>query len=251
MSTDEITPDIELGGSISMELQASDYLVTNTDSSTTPSSGLGPSPQILVGSSSDAPPPNPALQKDPIDSGSDSDSDSDDYIVSDDEDLNVFLNSSSDHHISHVTYPTSISDHANYLSNTLSHALNSLELDKSLVLQAQISGKLNNQNQNVVEKRNELLSRLKALKELYNENFVVKNDSASASNLSKVEQMKRDLAGIESRIARLKGGNSKGTSYIPFLRTTHHSQIGVAKKYPIEFNQAKSKVLERQIEEDF
>lgn len=166
----------------------------------------------------------------------------DEYLVSDDDELNAFLASDSIH------YPNSLSEHAAYLSNTLSHALDSLELDKSLVLQAQISGKLNNQNQMLVEKNAELGARLKRLRQLYNDNFVVRQDLALKVKLSKVDQMKNDLAAIEQRIARLKMGENK-SSYLPFLRSTHHTQIGVAKKYPIEYNQAKTKVLERQIED--
>ena len=176
--------------------------------------------------------------------GSDKDSDTDDeYILSDDEVLRELA--SREHQHRQGGYSASLSDYATYFSNTLSHALDSLALDKSLVLQAQMSGKLNNENQKLIDKRQEVVEQLKSLKQLYNDNFELKYDPVLKTKTRKVELMNNDLKDIQHRIERLKNGKTKSG----FLFLSSDSTVGVVKKFPIEYNQARDKVLERQIDE--
>ncbi|KAK6462222.1 hypothetical protein DFJ63DRAFT_313364 [Scheffersomyces coipomensis] len=170
--------------------------------------------------------------------GSDTD---DDYSLSDDDDYNGYSMSKNGPRLS---YTRSIADHTTYLVNSLSHALDSVQLDKSLALEAQVSGKLNNQNQILIEKRNQVIIKLKNLQSLYKENFLIDANS----NISKIEQMRHDITDIEKRISSLKSGNEKGAIF-PFMKAKRESEEGVIKKYPIEYNQARNKILERQIDD--
>jgi len=175
--------------------------------------------------------------------GSDDSDTDDEYILSDDEVLRELASREYQHH--QGGYSTSLSDYATYFSNTLSHALDSLALDKSLVLQAQMSGKLNNENQKLIDKRQEVVEQLKSLKQLYNDNFELKYDPILKTKIRKVELMNNDLKDIQRRIERLKNGKTKSG----FLFLSSDSTVGVVKKFPIEYNQARDKVLERQIDE--
>lgn len=180
---------------------------------------------------------------------SESDSDDDEYFLSDEEDLNN-VNSNTHESETRMNYSTSMTDHIAYLSNSLTYALDSLQLDKSLVLQAQLSGQLNNEKQKIIDKRKELAEKIANLKNLYAYNFVSANDLSLKSNVSRVEKLKQDITEIEYRIEKLKSGPSKnnGSTFRAMFKSKNQN-IGIANKYPIEYNQAKDKVLERQIEE--
>ncbi|KAG7663223.1 KXD1 [[Candida] subhashii] len=174
--------------------------------------------------------------------------DDDDYIISDDEEISLMLTRSQDLPNPHLPFSGSLVDHANYFSNTLSRALDSVEMDKSLVLEAQISGNLNNENQRILEKKKVLIEKLKGLQQMCLENFG--NQTATGeSKLSKIEQMKHDILNIENRIEILKNGKNASFKIPLFKKTSTSKSIGVVSKYPIEYNQAKDKVLERQIDD--
>lgn len=182
-------------------------------------------------------------------SHSESDSDDDDYFLSDEEDLNN-VNSNPDEGGTRMNYSTSMADHIAYLSNSLTYALDSLQLDKSLVLQAQLSGQLNNEKQKIIDKRKEVVDKIENLKTLYAYNFVSASNQSLKSNVSRVDRLQQDITEIENRIEKLKSGPSKnnGSTFRTMFNSKNHN-MGIANKYPIEYNQAKDKVLERQIEE--
>ena len=169
----------------------------------------------------------------------DDDDDDDDYLISDDEDLSRILS----HDLEHARLPGSrnMADHVKFFTDTLSQALDCADIDKSLVLEAQISGNLNNENQKIIEKKELLLEKLRNLQVLYGENFGMAEDAKQ----NRVDRMRNDITNIEQRIARLKNG-AKGKSSIPFLKGKQ--RLGVVQKFPIEYNQAKDKVLERQFD---
>lgn len=163
----------------------------------------------------------------------------DDYIVSEDEVSAVFSLGGTH---GRFPYTSSLSDHAQYLSKTLDRALESLLLDKSLVIQAQLSGHINNENQQILDKRRLLAQKMETLKQLYNENFVKVVEGST-----KVARLGKDIATVEGRVARLRDGN-KGLGRLGGLFAASGRQ-GVAEKYPVEYNQARDKVLERQMED--
>lgn len=179
---------------------------------------------------------------------SESDSD-DDYYLSDEEELNNLLSSPNDNQ-NRVNYATSMSDHVAYFTNALSHTLESILLDKSLVLQAQLSGQLNNEKQKLVDKNKEVLEKIESIRNLHAYNFNPHYDHSTKTNISKVEKLRHDITEIESRLEKLKNGVSKGNSSTlgTFFKSKKH-RIGVSNKYPVEYNQSKDKVLERQIDE--
>ncbi|CAI5758591.1 unnamed protein product [Candida verbasci] len=167
---------------------------------------------------------------------SQSEASSDDYILSDDEELHNILS----HDINPHLNTTNLSDHASYFQDSLSNAMDSIEIDKSLALKAQISGNINNENQKLIEKNQQLKESISRLQELFKKNFAVSNDS----KISKVDQMKNDIVNIEKRIKKLTNGyESKGIF-------KNKKVMGVAQKFPIEYNKARDKVLERQINID-
>lgn len=164
------------------------------------------------------------------DGSASSSSGSSDYILSDDD-------SAAGLEHDHLHYNT-LTDHAAYLTKTLSFALDSLQLDKSLVLQARMSGQINNENQRILEKKEEIIARIERIKSLYEDNF------SSDQGMSKITRLQHDILAIEGRIGRLVDGSGKEknlSSMLGLLKT----QPGVAGKYPVEYNQAKDKVLER------
>lgn len=177
-----------------------------------------------------------------------------DYIVSEDDngddDVNMghALGSRDTHGLG---FTSSLSDHATYLTKTLSFALESFELDKSLVLQAQLSGKINNENQNLIEKEKLLIEKIENIRDLYTANFAT--PEAGLGKLSRVSKLKKDISDIESRIDVLTRGKHRGAK-LPlatlFVSRSPKRELGVANKYPIEYNQARDKVLERQIDRD-
>lgn len=174
----------------------------------------------------------------------------DDYCLSDEDDLSCIVSNSIDNH-HRVNYASSITEHVAYLSNSLSHALDSINLDKSLVVQAQLSGQLNNEKQKLIDKRQEVIDKLTTLKRLYSHNFALSYDPKLKTNINRVGKLKRDIRRIESRVEALKMGSTNNTnSGIKAIFTSkNHNKIGLAQRYPIEYNQAKDKVLERQIDE--
>lgn len=215
-----------------------------------------------IDSASPTPPPPP--QEDinppitPTNNNQDipSDDDDDDYIISDDNDdeIDLMLTRSQDLPNPHLPFTGSLLDHATYFTNTLSHALDSVEIDKSLALEAQISGNINNENQKIIDKKNLLIEKLQGLQKMCLESFGDGNNdkqtTSSGSKLTKIEQMKHDIVDIENRIERLKHGKRGSSFKLPLFKNISTSKsIGVVGKYPIEYNQAKDKVLERQIDE--
>ncbi|RCK57719.1 Biogenesis of lysosome-related organelles complex 1 subunit KXD1 [Candida viswanathii] len=169
----------------------------------------------------------------------DPDSDDDDYLLSDDEDLSRILS----HDLDHARLPGSrnMAEHVKFFSSTLTQALDSVDIDKSLALEARISGNLNNENQKIIERKELLIEKLRSLQILYGRNFGVSEES----KVNRVLRMRNDIGDIERRIARLKNG-TKAKSSIPFLKGKQN--LGVVQKFPIEYNQAKDKVLERQFD---
>lgn len=168
----------------------------------------------------------------------------DDYMLSDDEELNRILSRETSNHHHGLPSSGSMVDHAQFFAEALSHALDSIDIDRSLVLQAQISGKLNNENQKIIEKKEILIEKLKNIQLMYGKNFGLLADGKE----SRVDKMKKDISFIENRITKLMHGGSETKSSIPFFK--NKSNMGVEQKYPIEFNQAKDKVIERQIDDD-
>ncbi|CUM67943.1 uncharacterized protein PRCAT00005656001 [Priceomyces carsonii] len=168
----------------------------------------------------------------------------DDYDLSEEDNSNeegIFHKQSS--HPIHFT--ASLSDHAEYITNNLVDALDSQGLDESLVLQAKISGRLNNENQKVIERRKELNERLKSILSLYKKNFThsERNLKSNLTSMTRVQKLKHDIDELESRIEKLKNGSSKS------FRIFKLQYDGISKSYPVEYNQSKDKILERQIDE--
>ncbi|KAG7191279.1 uncharacterized protein KQ657_003617 [Scheffersomyces spartinae] len=91
-----------------------------------------------------------------------------------------------------------------YLAETLTATLESVELDKSLALEAQISGQLNSKNQELVSKKLQLIERLETLQQQYKKYFKPTNDNS----LSVVNQIRNDLKLLEQRVHELKHGKS-------------------------------------------
>lgn len=158
-----------------------------------------------------------------------SDEEDDEYLVSDD---NEGYDSEESHRID---YSATLSERLQYLTASLDNALDSLELDKSLVIQAQLSGLLNNESQKILEKQELLKQKIQLLKLLYRKNFTPVDDQ----KLSVAQRVQHDLKDIESRIKVLKHGKTK-----LFTKTE-----GMISKYPVEYNQAKDKILERTLDE--
>lgn len=151
----------------------------------------------------------------------------DDYITSDEDILTTVMSSDDQRH--HFAYGSTFAEHTEYFSKSLSYALDSVKLDKSVVAQAQLSGHLNNKLQKLAEKHTELVDKISTLKKLY----------AYHLSTGRVTELEKDLADITNRINTLKNGLPKT------LLFGRKGTVGVAEKYPIEYNQAKDKVLER------
>lgn len=150
----------------------------------------------------------------------------DDYISSDEEFLSSVISSDDRrHHFAHTT----IADHTEYFTKSLSRALQSLHLDKSLVAQAQLSGQINDKNQKLVEKYEQLHERLAAIQQQYEYHIAQK----------RLGTLESDIKSLSSRIDALRNGSSK------LLLFKSKRSKGIAETYPIEYNQAKEKVIER------
>ncbi|KAI5958350.1 KXD1 [Candida theae] len=132
---------------------------------------------------------------------------------------------------------SNLGNHAKYLSNSILRSLDSGDIDKSLALEAQISGNLNNENQRLVEKTRLLSNKLNTIQELCDAYFGIKESTKS----SKVERLHNEISTIEKKLERLKHGRQSAfpTSLIK------GQSIGIIEKYPVEYYQARDKVLER------
>lgn len=198
---------------LSTEVEGSNDMNRSTDRSTEPSTEPFSDPSLDTSNTTN--PNNTTTTTSDSQDHPDSDSDSS-YLLSDTEER--------------LTY-NAIPD-TQYLTSTLSHGLDSMELDKSLVLQTKLSGYLNNENQKINEKRQLVIQKLQSLKSLHLANF------KPNGGVSKVEQLTNDIKDIELRILNIKHGN---TTLLGLFR----SQSGLVNKYPVEYNQARDKVLER------
>lgn len=150
----------------------------------------------------------------------------DDYVTSEDEVLTLVLSSDERHHFA---FGSTAAQNTEYFVKALSDAMESLEMDNSLAAQAQLSGYLNNQNQKLVEKRLQLVEKLANIRRLHK--MHIENN--------RIGVLESDLKDLSNRINRLKHGAPKS------LLFKNNGTIGVAEKYPIEYNKAKDKVLER------
>ncbi|KAI5953486.1 KXD1 [Candida jiufengensis] len=162
----------------------------------------------------------------------------DDYLRSDDDEDDIGpVNEESVS--SHLPGIANLGDHAKYFTNSILQALDSSDLDKSLVTEAQISGNLNNENQKLIEKKSQLQEKLRTLQSLFEKNFTPAEDS----KLSRMDKLNNDIQHLEKRITKLKNGDTK--SYVvPFMKSKKN--LGIIEKFPIEYYQATDKVLDRQ-----
>lgn len=151
----------------------------------------------------------------------------DEYLSSGDEALEGLEESTAHHH--HLTYNSGIAEHAAFFEKSLNEALDLVSLDSSLAMQARLSGQLNDKSQLLSEKQTEILTRLGMLKELY-ETYISKN---------KLGDLEKDIDQLAVRLRNLQNGQTKSTFF------GKKTSSGVADKYPVEYNQAKDKVLER------
>lgn len=165
----------------------------------------------------------------------------DDYYLSDTEDLDNVLSNGDGHE--RLGYSSTLADHSAYLASSLSNAMDSLQLDKSLVVQAQLSGNLNNDTQRLIDKRIEVVDRIKNLQALYRSHF------SPVEGVSKLERILKDMADIENRIEKLQYGTSTTTTG-GFASLFRGQKSGIVQKFPVEYNRARDKVIERQVEED-
>ncbi|RKP31795.1 hypothetical protein METBISCDRAFT_26275 [Metschnikowia bicuspidata] len=152
-------------------------------------------------------------------------SDPDDEFISSDDDA---LARALSRQFSGLGCGFSFSDHVLYFEKALDSALDSLQLDKSLVAQAQLSGRLNDTNRLLLDKLQELQSSLHTLRDLYRQHITSK----------RIDALDADLKEINSRIRSLKNGPPKSLFFAK-------AKLGVVDKYPIEYNQARDWVLER------
>ncbi|KAF3989386.1 hypothetical protein FT663_02750 [Candidozyma haemuli var. vulneris] len=180
---------------------------------------------ISIGSMDQAPesPSFPTVEPDMSDTNEESE---DEFITSDEELLSGMI--SNDESRQHYGQATTMADHTDYFEKSITNAMESLQLDKSLVAQAQLSGRINNKNQQLIEVNEQLCSKLESLKQQY-EYHIARN---------RLGVLERDLDNITSRIETLKNGSKKSVLF-------GNGKLGVAKKYPIEYNRAKDKVLDR------
>lgn len=148
----------------------------------------------------------------------------DDFISSDDDALTRTISSQ----FTSFGSGTTFAEHVLYFRTALDNCLDSLQLDKSLVAQSKLSGQLIDTNRLLVEKLQELQESLRRLQQLFHYHITSK----------RIDFLDSDLKGINNRIENLKRGTTKSL----FFGT---SKLGVMDKYPIEYNQARDKILER------
>lgn len=185
------------------------------------------------GMSTPTPPEEPEMVD--LDTGQPGDSSSESFFLS--EDAELANNSHNDYQY------MSIMDHSNYLSNALSSAMESIELDKSLALQAQLSGNLNNERQRLVDKQEEVLAKLQHIQTMYNKHFRPTTDTRGSH--SRISTLELEFSRIEGHINRLKFG--KDSSHLASIFKT--KTPGIVDSHPVEYNKARDKILERQIDE--
>ena len=159
----------------------------------------------------------------------------DEYVLSDQE--NLTIDESTNHLNSQFHDLSNLGNHAKYLSNSILLSLDSSDVDKALVFEAQISGNLNNENQKLVEKTSLLQEKLATIQSLCDAYFGIKD----STKLSRVEKLRSDISVIEKRLERLKCGrqNSFPASLIK------GQERGVIEEYPVEYYEARDKVIER------
>lgn len=163
----------------------------------------------------------------PVISGSlDSDSS---YIDSDDDNDIDFCTS--------ARFVSNLTDHARSLCESINDVLDLVELDKVMAIQAQLSGRLNNQNQELYVKKMELISRVKRLKDLHDAHFKAQHGNTT----SRVKKLSNDIGSLEIMVNELIHGHKS------IFGLHAKGNMGVAEKFPIEYNKARDKVLERQL----
>ncbi|KAI5960446.1 KXD1 [Candida pseudojiufengensis] len=140
---------------------------------------------------------------------------------------------------SHLPGISNLGDYAKYFTNSILQSLDSTDLDNPLVIEAQISGSLNNENQKSMEKKSQLQEKLRVLHGLFEKNFTAIGDAKG----SRMDQLNHDIQSLERRINRLKHGEARSLG-IPFIKSKN--KAGVIDKFPIEYYQAKDKVLDRE-----
>lgn len=124
---------------------------------------------------------------------------------------------------------SSIAEHTAYFEKSLNETLDSLKLDDSLVLQAQLSGQLNQKSTELHEKKLQMISKVQSLKALYK--YHITED--------RIGKLESDIKSINTRVGILMSGVSRKGVF------GKSKKLGVCDKYPVEFNKAKDKVLER------
>lgn len=157
----------------------------------------------------------------------------DDYISSGDDVLDSLENSENQHR--HLTYGSGLAEHTAFFEKSLGEALDLVALDSSLALQAQLSGQLNDKAKLLLEKQAQILNRVQTLKGLYKQ-YISDN---------KLGELEKDIDLLDTRISRLKHGHSKQTLF------RKKTSLGVVDRFPIEYNQARDKVVERMAGQDF
>lgn len=176
-------------------------------------------------------------------------SDSDDYYRSDEEDLSDVLSFGN---AGRFHQSTSLQNHATYLNNSLSGALESTDLDRSLVLLAQLSGNLNNEEQILHTKNEELVRKLEHLTQMYRNLVRVEYDNELKMKCNRIDRLRKKLNLTEKRVENLKTGRKSDFSLSKIFKSKDNISVGFAQKFPIEYNQAKDKVMDSQFvpEED-
>lgn len=144
--------------------------------------------------------------------------------------------------------PDGISEHAAQLSDALCAALDSAALDESLASQAKTSGAMNNETRKLIEKEQELRDCFARLRSLYSDNFALRYDPITKKRVRAIDTIANDFAMLEKRLDRLVKGPKAG----PFaqLLGADRRSMGVMEKFPIEYNQARDKVLERTLPDE-
>lgn len=149
----------------------------------------------------------------------------DDFISSDGDSISQVL---SGQPLNSIGYGSTFSEHVLYFEKALDTALDLHQLDKSLVAQAKISGQLNDTNRHLIERLQELQESLQRLRDLFNYHITSK----------RIENLDADLKEINTRVRNLKQGSPKSLFF-------GKTKLGIMDKYPVEYNQARDKVLER------
>lgn len=149
----------------------------------------------------------------------------DDFISSDGDSINRVF---SGQQFNSIGCGSTFSEHVQYFEKALDTALDLSQLDKSLVAQAKLSGQLNDTNRLLIEKLQELQQSLQRLRDLFNYHIVSK----------RIDNLDADLKSINMRVLNLKQGSPKSLLF-------GKSKLGVMDRYPVEYNQARDKVLER------